>query len=371
MKAGSPADLQVAVVADAAGFEALAAEWREIASSCAYATVFQTYEWNWAWWRHFGKRAGRRLHLVTFRDSAGRLAGLAPFMTGYWYASMFRRLSFIGTGASDYLDILARPGDESAVASSLYGHFGDWHEWHVADLQQMREGGLLREYKPSSLVWYDAAQEPCPYMPLGPDWATVQAGFGKKTRYNIGYYSRSVEKLHEVEFGWAGADDLDDEMTNLFELHQRRWNKRWLPGVFSTKGVQRFHRDVARELLGQDILRLFYLRLDGSTEACLYCFSFGDRLCYYQGGFEPTKAKLSLGTVLTARAIQTAVDEGKSVFDFLRGDEPYKAKWTGVAAKNARRLISRSRMLAPVVRFVQRVEDRIEVRAKELARRLR
>ena len=371
MKAGSPADLQVVVVADAAGIETLADDWRDLASSCVYATVFQTYEWNAAWWKHFGGRVGRRLHVLTFRDGAGMLVGLAPLMTGYWYASLLRRLSFLGTGASDYLDILARPGEEAAVAQSLYAYLSNWTDWHVADLQQLRENGLLRQFKPAGLVWYDAAQEQCPYLPIGPDWATVQASFGKKTRYNIGYYSRSVEKLHEVEFGWAGPDDLDAEMDNLFELHQRRWNKRWLPGVFGTAAVQKFHREAARTLLGRDWLRLFYLRLDGSTEACLYCFTFGDRLCYYQGGFEPALSKLSLGTVLTARAIQTAIDEGKTVFDFLRGDEPYKAKWTGLSCRNERRLMARSRIIAPLMRMAQRVEDAVEMRAKELARRLR
>jgi CelD/BcsL family acetyltransferase involved in cellulose biosynthesis len=368
MKAGSRGDLQVSTVTGRAGLEALAAEWRELALACRTATVFQTYEWNVAWWRYFGR--GRRLRVVTFRRG-DRLIGLAPLMTGPWYLTPIRKLSFVGTGASDYLDIIAAQGEEKAVADALYTYLRAWPGWDIADLQQMRDGGLLRECPPTSVFSYDAIQEPCPYLPLASTWQEVLGGFGKKTRYNIGYYSRSLEKTHDVEFGWAGEDDLDDEMSNLFELHQRRWNKRWLPGVFGSAKVQRFHRTVARDLLRRGWLRLFYLRLDGNTEACLYCFSYGDRICYYQGGFEPTLAKLSLGTVLTARAIETAVDEGKHVFDFLRGDEPYKAKWTGQSVRNARRLMARSRALAPLVRMVQRVEDAVETRAKEFARKLK
>ena len=163
---------------------------------------------------------------------------------------------------------------------------------------------------------------------------------------------------------------LDGEMTRLFELHQRRWNQRWLPGVFAGRRVQRFHRDAARALLKSGHLRLFVLKLDGETLACLYCFAFGDRLCYYQGGFEPTLAKWSLGTVLTAHAMQSAIAEGRAVFDFLRGDEPYKAKWTDQSQTNTRRLLTRSRTpFGPLMRTAQRVEHGIERRAKAWMRR--
>lgn len=159
-------------------------------------------------------------------------------------------------------------------------------------------------------------------------------------------------------------------MTHLFELHQRRWNQRWLPGVFGGKRVQAFHRDAARSLLERGWLRLFYLRLDGVTQASLYCFAYGDRLCYYQGGFEPTLARLSLGTVLTARAMQTAIAEGRAVFDFLRGDEPYKAKWTGAAQVNIRRIIARAGTpFVPLARQTQLWEETVERRGKAWMRR--
>lgn len=385
MKAGIRTDLQAASVTDTAGLEALANEWSELADACQAATIFQTFEWNRTWWEHFGRKPGRRLHIVTFRTD-GLLVGLAPLLLDRWYGGPLRILRFLGAGASDYLDILARRGCERQVVAAFNGYLACAGGWEVADLQQLREGALLRyEFsaeptgpsegvvpaRMSPLRHHDAPQEECPYLELAGDWPAVLSGLGKKTRYNIGYYTRNVEKTNEVQFGCACAADLDDEMTNLFELHQRRWNKRWLPGVFGGGRVQDFHRDVARALLERGWLRLFHLRLDGATEACLYCFSFGDRLCYYQGGFEPSLAKLSLGTVLTARAIQVAVDEHKTVFDFLRGDEPYKAKWTSTSRRNMRRIMVRHWLFYPQARMVQMIEDAVEKRLKALARRLR
>ncbi len=367
--------LTVQTVTEAAGLAGLTDEWRFLAEVCPFATVFQSYEWNAAWWRHYGRRPGRRLHLLCFREAAqGRLVGLAPLMTSFWYGTPLRRLSFLGTGASDYLDIIAAPGYETAVITAFYAALGQGSGWQIADLQQLRHGGLLRAYPPTedgALTIFETDGEPCPYLVLPEDWDALTRQFGKKTRANIGYYDRGLRKIYEVDVvAVTQPEELDDEMARLFDLHQRRWNQRWLPGVFGSKGVQNFHRDAARSLLESGMLRLFCLRLDGVTQASLYCFAFGDRVCYYQGGFEPTLAKWSLGTVLTSHALQSAIGEGRAVFDFLRGDEPYKAKWTRTNHVNARRLVTRrGRPFGALARRVQQWEAGIERRAKTWARK--
>ena len=358
----------------ASGLTALETEWRALAASCHTATIFQTWEWNAAWWKHFGRVPGRALRVVTFREGDGALVGLAPLMTSFWYATPLRRLSFLGTGTSDYLDLLALPGREQEVARALYDYLEKSGGWQVADFQQLREGGLFRGQgvpEGSPLTALDAAGEACPYLALPETWDMLLQGLGKKTRANVGYYDRGLQKVYTVDAAPVSTlDALDDEMSRLFDLHQRRWNQRWLPGVFGGRRVQAFHRDAAGRLLERGWLRLFSLKLDGVTQASLYCFAYGDRMCYYQGGFEPTLARMSLGTVLTARALQAAVGEGRAVFDFLRGDEPYKAKWTGATRTNARRLITRTG--SPLTAIVQRVqgwEDTIERRGKAWMRR--
>ena len=357
----------------AAALAGLGPEWAALAARCRTATVFQTFEWNAAWWAHFG-RFGRRLRVLTFRSPAGELVGLAPLMTSFWYATPLRRLSFLGTGTSDYLDILAAPGWEQSVADCLYNTLETVSGWQIADFQQLRAGSLLRDCFPpavSRLTVLDALGEACPFLPLPSDWDALLRGLGKKTRANIGYYDRALAKVYEVQIGPVTTEaDLNPALTRLFALHARRWNQRWLPGVFAGKRVQAFHRDAARRLLAQGWLRLFSLELDGETMASLYCFAYGDRMCYYQGGFEPTLARLSLGTVLTARAMQAAIAEGRGVFDFLRGDEPYKAKWTSASHRNLRRIVTRPGLILPgLARQAQALEEQAERRGKAWMRR--
>ena len=45
------APLQTADVRSAAGLAALQTEWQTLAAASAAATVFQTWEWNAAWWK--------------------------------------------------------------------------------------------------------------------------------------------------------------------------------------------------------------------------------------------------------------------------------------------------------------------------------
>ncbi len=47
----------------------------------------------------------------------------------------------------------------------------------------------------------------------------------------------------------------------------------------------------------------------------------------YQSGMDPQFGHMSPGFLANLVVIQQAITEGYGLFDFLRGDEPYKADW--------------------------------------------
>jgi CelD/BcsL family acetyltransferase involved in cellulose biosynthesis len=55
--------------------------------------------------------------------------------------------------------------------------------------------------------------------------------------------------------------------------------------------------------------------------------TLGSTVYFYQAGFDPEHSSISPGTLLVAGTIRRAIEEGKTTFDFLRGDEPYKRRW--------------------------------------------
>src|SRR3954453_489606 len=91
-------------------FEALRPEWDALLAR-ADGSLFQSWEWQWCWWRHFGQG---RLCLLTARRG-GELLGIAPLMLGRYFGLPLRRLQFIGTLGTDYLDMIVARGEEPAL----------------------------------------------------------------------------------------------------------------------------------------------------------------------------------------------------------------------------------------------------------------
>jgi CelD/BcsL family acetyltransferase involved in cellulose biosynthesis len=241
----------------------------------------------------------------------------------------------------------------------------------MVDLQQLREGTSLSQASPPKGIRARLLpQEVCPYVPLPGGWEEFTATLGKKLRSNIGYYRRLLAREFEVHWETVTNGELPDAMADLFRLHQRRWRRRGLPGAFARPRARRFHEAVAQACLDRGWLRLHRLRLNGETRAALYCFSYHDKGYYYLGGFEPSFSRYSLGTVLTAHAIEDAIARGAREFDFLRGDEPYKYTWKPIERQNLRLLLWKPSFPSLLTPHLNQAERAVEREAKRLARRL-
>jgi CelD/BcsL family acetyltransferase involved in cellulose biosynthesis len=351
-------------------FEALRHKWLQLVESSSRSTIYQTWEWNDAWWRTFG--SGKRLFILEVTHK-GNLVGLGPFYISHHLGTPLRRLAFIGTGYADYLDIIAHDDHAQHVANAILRQLQETKTYDMADLQQLAPHAWLRENIPlnpmDSRFQATVRMEPCPYIPLPDSWGTYAASLGKKMRSNIGYYDRLLKRTFpDSDLSIAQQDDLNQEMNNLFDLHQKRWNARLLPGVLSGNKVRGFHRIIADRFQKNGWLRLHVLRINGKTEASLYCFCYRDKYYYYLGGFSPDMSKYSLGTVLTARAIQQAINEECKEFDFLRGNEPYKYRWMPEERYNHRLLLGRKKSLrCRALQRLNRLEAFVEHKAKTFA----
>jgi len=71
-------------------------------------------------------------------------------------------------------------------------------------------------------------------------------------------------------------------------------------------------------------------------------FHFQQSVLYYQAGWAPESplAQHSPAVVLMAHSIRDAIAEGRRYYEFLRGDEAYKSRWTKTYRKTATVLLS-------------------------------
>lgn len=361
--------MDISVARDAGAFDRLHDEWDALLAVSPQATVYQSWEWNEAWWRAFGRR--KRLSILELREG-GRLIGLAPFYVSRHLGTPLRRLAWVGTGPSDYLDVLCGASDRDRVAEAVleWAHRSGEHD--LADLQQLRAGCNLLS---AASHLPQVEQEPCPTLPLTDGWEGVIARLGRNQRSQIGSKDRRIAR-HFEDFAHrvATADTLSGDMAALFDLHSRRWRSRLLPGVLGSPRVQEFHREIAARFLGRGWLRLHTLYADGRIVSALYCYVFNGRYCYYLSGFDPAMGRFSPGDVVIARAIRDALDMNCTVFDFLRGAEPYKYRWKPENPHNVRvfvpgRSTTRARAMLQLNAWERSVEDRAKRFAEQCGRK--
>lgn len=82
----------------------------------------------------------------------------------------------------------------------------------------------------------------------------------------------------------------------------------------------------------KDILRLYFLDIEGAPAATMLIFDWNDSYYLYNSGFDPDAfGHLSPGNILTTYTIKEAIEKGKKTYDFLRGEEIYKFRLGGVA----------------------------------------
>jgi CelD/BcsL family acetyltransferase involved in cellulose biosynthesis len=84
---------------------------------------------------------------------------------------------------------------------------------------------------------------------------------------------------------------------------------------------------MAQRMLERGQLRMSWLSLDGTPAAAEYHFADNKATYAYQGGVDPDRLNDEPGRLSTILCLRRAIDEGHKRFDFLRGDEPYKAHW--------------------------------------------
>lgn len=360
--------LRVETIGSAPELHQLRDQWRGLWDRCPWATPFQSPEWLLPWWKRLGRG---KLHSVALWDG-DRLVGLAPAFRECYFGLPLTRMCLLGTGNTDYLDVLLEPqlaedGAELVLGRLLEASTGG----AFVDLQQLRPESPLLAAVPSA-GWQSQCQEQevCPELLLPNTIAELHAAFPGRLRSNLRYYRRRIEREGGA-FETVDAQALPEAMEALFELHQARWRRRRLPGVFSSGRVREFHHDAAAGLLARGHLRLHVLRRQGRVQAALYCFTCRERGYYYAGGFDHQVAHLSPGTALTGFALEDAVRAGAAAFDFLRGDEPYKYAWGATNRVNQRRLLWRPGTAGAMSPRLVALEQRAERLLKGAARRMR
>jgi CelD/BcsL family acetyltransferase involved in cellulose biosynthesis len=345
--------MRVARLTTLEDLNAVASRWNALAE-----VPFRSHDWLASWWRHYG--AGQELYVLAVIDQrdAGALdsrdadapiavdgpalIGLAPLYLER-SASRGRVLKLLGAGdvCSDYLGLLTAPGRETEATSALAQALIDANSPDAAaagaswDLLEL-SGVAADDANVARVVGHlveDGAQvhrregPSCWRIELPPRWDDLLESMSKSHRKQIRRVERRLLETGRAVLHTADEDRLERGMEILVDLHQRRRRALGQPGCFASPAFAGFLCDAAPRLLTSGRLELHWIELAGRPVAAEFHL-VGEGLVYaYQAGVEPEVLEEEPGRLINVATLRRSVERGRRGFDFLRGDEPYKAHW--------------------------------------------
>ena len=302
----------------AESFASLDDSWREVLAACATNNIFLTPQWQKAWWQAFGR--GSELLLLSVRRNS-ELMGIVPLMRQQG------RLSFIGSSdVCDYMDFIARRGQEAAVLSQLLDRL-ETMDWDSIDLQSLLPHSLaLSHFAPLAeqrgyqveITEEDVSLQ----LVLPSSWEEYLSQLKSKDRHELKRKLRRLDQTKSSRFYTiVEKEQLRRDLEGFFELFKLSEGEK---AGFMTKQRKGFFEAMAHSLAEEGYIRLSFLEVGGVRVASVICFDYENDLYLYNSGYDPAYASLSVGLLLKVFCLKEGIAEGKRRFDFLRGAEPYK-----------------------------------------------
>lgn len=311
---------------------------------------FFTWQWLMAWCAEFVGEDDQ-IHVIVGVDAEDRWLGIAPLMISG------RKLRFLGSGSvcSDYTNLIVAESDYDAFAELVAAHltteFANMGALSAIDVFEVEGCGAndnSLDYFCDLLQINDFAlhetETEGTWKVLLPDtFDQLNATFSKSMRRKTKAARRRLADP-DAEVSFADLENFSQYWDTFVDLHQRRRNSIGQLGCFADRYFERFLSSAMQGLMAIDCGDLLVVKSAGTPIAAVALVYWGESCMMYQSGLCPKAAKLEPGYQSVLASINHAIDKGFKYFDFLRGDEPYKARWS-----TTREAILRRKFIPPTM----------------------
>jgi CelD/BcsL family acetyltransferase involved in cellulose biosynthesis len=344
----------VEIIRDVESLNALRPQWETLVARVP-STVYQSFDWQSLWWKHFGEETNRTLHIVIVRID-GTIAGIIPLLLEtrkLFGARINSTLRFLGCGVrnaktrglfdqyspSDFLDAIINPEYARQVTETFLTYLKERAEvWDEMDLDNIADESIFKtELLPllerNGFIYTTRRMDICPRLDtpasmkdyLGSLSSGVRRRFSQARKIENEGGNASIDTV-------ASAEELDNYFNELIRLHQTRWNKLGYVGAFSDSRFTLFQKDLLRAFYAQGWLWFKRVRMNGATVAVRLGFKFNEKLFDYLSGFsdQMPSSKIRPGLALLLSMIEDASGLGCRSIEFLRGAEAYKFELTSL-----------------------------------------
>mgnify|MGYP001149373545 FL=1 len=348
--------MNIEIIQELGKLNALENEWNQLHQESASAVPFLRHEYLAAWWQTLGggEWARGELYVVTSRREDGGLAGIAPLFRTQNRDGLPALMLLGSIEISDYLDLIARPDDLPAFVEALLDHLGgpEAPDWQVLDWYNLLDSSPtlpLLSAAASGRGW-TVTQEPlqhCPYIALPGDWEKYLAEqVDKKQRHEIRRKMRRIEELnarsdpaHQPVRWYIVQDEaaLEAEIGAFLDLMANDPEK----ASFLSEAMRRQMHSAVHAAFRAGWVQLSFLEVNGEKAAGYLNFDYDNHIWVYNSGLDFRFREYSPGWVLLGYLLQWANENGRGIFDFMRGDEDYKYKFGAIDRRVVRVVVRR------------------------------
>jgi CelD/BcsL family acetyltransferase involved in cellulose biosynthesis len=331
-------DVDVAILDEDRQFAMLEEEWEELYRQSPAATPFQSWAWLYSWWEYYG--SGFELRLVTIRSEDGLLVGLLPLMLER--RGRLGRLLLVGSGITDYLDVLVREGWEEQVAGAGARALGEIGSWQVADLQMLHpEAAAWSVFAgrrgPRAAVW----QSDCYVIGVRP-WDEVLMSLSKNLRSSVRRMLGRME-ADGLRRGIAGEREAEEAGRTLVALHRTVWEGRDISPTNLTRTFEDHIATTARRMTSSGLGGISEFK-QGETTVVSTFLIFGRSSVgtYMFGASREALKRYQWSSLCCWDGLDIAASRDSRYLDLLEGDEEYKLRWASEVVTNSRLILSRN-----------------------------
>ena len=340
--------IQFKVLRGLSELESVKEEWDQVAAGFP----FYRHEWMLNWMLELGTKLEPRVGVVM--DASGRWIGFAPFVR-HQTAMGGQTLELISSGpaCADYIGLAVVPGFENEVISTISNWLVESHnktedrfdtlilegvlsDCHVVKslCTNLTEHGFQIHREPIESGWAVA---------LPDSWKKFESSLKKSTRRKTRKATkRLAEPTTNVRTASNDPQGIDSVWDPFVELHQLRRHSLGQSGCFDDPKFHMFLKMATRQLTEAGRAEVAVLESHGQPFASMLLLNDDQTVYMYQSGIHPDHLHQEPGYQMITWAIKHSIESGFRQFDFLRGDEPYKAKWN-----STRKSMDRIRISAP------------------------
>ena len=316
--------------------EKLKPDWNVLLQQSDADNIFLTWQWLDSW-KNTCKPDTQPFFIVL--EQADDIIAIAPFyiqpyrLFKYFTYHVLRFAGDQGIG-SEYSNFIVKQENSIALKellwSTLLTQTSHWDLIWYSNVASWSEGGktLLSSLHNTSTLNMKSRVVEFANTELGSLSEQVLPSLSKSLRTNIKQTQTYLGRQGDWQVSFCDEPSLlEDELNQLFELHNLRWKKAGLTGSFERRPeMAAFYQDFAKKALQQGWLRLAKLECEGVTQAMQIGYVYQGKFLALQEGFN-ADFQNGVGQVLRYHIFQQCLKEELTDYDFLGQYTNHKRRW--------------------------------------------